>query len=138
MERGFSLVDVCDQRLAKADIAVLVSEALPKDCNNFQEINGTWVSNPQCAVNLAAAFRLVMTQVAHAKNSAVGKNGKMDVLYQYLSRAQFRQKIEAIGEAFVQLQEDLNEEKRASERRWAKREKQIQRVISNTRPRKGG
>jgi hypothetical protein len=56
----------------------------------------------------------------------------MEVLYHYLSGAEFRQKIEAIVEAFVQMQEDLNEEKRATERRWAKREKQIQRVITNT------
>jgi hypothetical protein len=121
-----------DQRRAKAEIAVIVSEALPKDCNNFQEINGIWVSNPMCAVNLAAALRLVMTQVAQAKNSLVGKNEKMEVLYHYLSGSEFRQKIEAIVEAFVQMQEDLNEEKRAAERRWAKREKQIQRVVTNT------
>jgi hypothetical protein len=73
-----------------------------------------------------------MTQVAHAKNALVGKNEKMEVLYQYLSGAEFRQRIEAIVEAFVQMQTDLNEEKRASEKRWAKREKQVQRVISNT------
>jgi hypothetical protein len=121
-----------DQRRAKADIAVLVSEALPKDCNNFQEIKGVWVSNTVCAVNLAAALRLVMTQVAQAKNALVGKNEKMEVLYHFLSGAEFRQRIEAIVEAFVQMQQDLNEEKRATERRWAKREKQIQRVISNT------
>lgn len=121
-----------DQRRAKAEIAVLVSEVLPKDCVNFHEINGVWVSNPQCAVNLASALRLVMTQVAYAKNSLIGKNEKMEVLYHYLSGAEFRQKIEAIVEAFVQMQDDLNEEKRSAERRWAKREKQIQRVIGNT------
>jgi hypothetical protein len=30
------------------------------------------------------------------------------------------------------MQEDLQEERRSTERRWAKREKTIQRVISNT------
>ena len=121
-----------DQRRAKADIAILVSEVLPKDCKHFQEINGIWVSNPQCAVNLAAALRLVITQVAHAKLAAIGKNEKMEVLYHYLSGAEFRQRIEAIVEAFVEMQDELQEERRAAERRWAKREKQIQRVISNT------
>ena len=96
-----------DQRRAKAEIAVLVSEALPKDCTNFQEMNGIWVTNPQCAVNLAAALRLVMTQVAQAKDSVVGKNEKMEVLYHYCYGAEFRQKIEAIVEAFVQMQEDF-------------------------------
>ena len=37
-----------------------------------------------------------------------------------------------MGEAFVTVQEDLQEERRSTERRWAKREKTIQRVITNT------
>jgi hypothetical protein len=121
-----------DQRRVKADIAILVSEALPKDCINFKQVKGVWVSNPQCAINLAAALRLVMTEVAQTKLAAVGKNEKMEVLYHYLSGAEFRQRIEAIVESFVDMQKDLQEERRTAERRWAKREKQIQRVISNT------
>ena len=35
-------------------------------------------------------------------------------------------------EAFIGMQEDLNEERRTAERRWSKREKPIQRVICNT------
>ena len=115
-----------------ADIAILVSEALPKDCTNFKQVKGIWVSNPQCAINLAAALRLVMTEVAQTKLAAVGKNEKMEVLYHYLSGPEFRQRVEVIVESFVDMQNDLQEERRNAERRWAKREKQIQRVISNT------
>jgi hypothetical protein len=67
-----------------------------------------------------------------ARLAATGKNEKMEVIYQYLSGAEFRQRVEAIVEAFMDLQEDLLEERRTTERRWAKREKQIQKVISNT------
>jgi hypothetical protein len=35
-------------------------------------------------------------------------------------------------EAFIEMQDDLQEERRVTERRWSKREKQIQRVITNT------
>jgi len=56
----------------------------------------------------------------------------MEILYRYLSGPEFKQCIEAIVEAFIGMQEDLNEERRATERRWSKREKQIQRVICNT------
>ena len=56
----------------------------------------------------------------------------MEVLYRYLSGTEFRQRVEAIVEAFVAMQQDLQEERRDTERRWAKREKQIQRVMSNT------
>jgi hypothetical protein len=121
-----------DRRKARADIAVIVSEVLPKDCNHFKEIDGVWVCHPRCAVNLAAALRLLMVQVTQAKNSAIGKSEKMEVLYRYLSGPEFGQRIEAIVDAFKVMQEDLQEEKRVTERRWGKREKQIQSVISNT------
>ncbi|SRR6266545_4146216 len=121
-----------DLRLVKADLAIIVSEALPKECTNFKQINGVWVSNPQCAINLAIALRLQLEQVAMTRLAAIGKNEKMEVIYQYLSGAEFRQRVEAIVEAFIDLQDDLLEERRVAERRWSRREKQIQKVISNT------
>jgi len=121
-----------DQRSVRADIAILVSEALPKDCKNFQQINGVWVSSPQCALPLAMALRSQLVEVEMAKLSAVGKNEKMEVMYRYVSGSEFKQRVEAIVEAFVDMQNDLQEERRSAERRWAKRDKQIQKVISNT------
>lgn len=121
-----------DQRQAKAEIAIMVSDALPKDCNQFKQIGGIWVTHPRCAVHLASALRLLLLEVASAKRAAVGKNEKMEILYAYLSGVEFRQKVDAIVEAFVTMQEDLQEERRSTERRWAKREKTIQRVITNT------
>jgi hypothetical protein len=121
-----------NQRSVKADIAILVSETLPKDCKNFQQINGVWISAPQCALPLAIALRSQLIEVEMAKLSAVGKNEKMEVMYRYVSGPEFKQRVEAIVEAFVDMQNDLLEERRSSERRWAKREKQIQKVISNT------
>jgi hypothetical protein len=121
-----------DQRAVKADIAVLVSEALPKACKNFGQYDGIWVSTAQCAPALASALRSQLIEVALAKMAAVGKNEKIEVLYGYLSGPEFRQRVEAIVEAFVDMQKDLHDERRVTERRWSKREKQIQKVISNT------
>lgn len=121
-----------DLRSVKADLAIIVSETLPKDCINFNQINGVWVSSPQCAINLAIALRLQLEQVTMTRLAAIGKNEKMEVIYQYLSGAEFRQRVEAIVEAFIDLQDDLLEERRVAERRWSRREKQIQKVISNT------
>jgi hypothetical protein len=73
-----------------------------------------------------------LVEISTIKAAAVGKNEKMEILYRYLSGPEFKQRIEAIVEAFIGMQEDLNEERRATERRWSKREKQIQRVICNT------
>ena len=121
-----------DQRYVKAEIAVLVSEALPKDCRDFGQYEGIWLSNPQCAISLAVALRTQLVEVAMTRLAAVGKNEKMEILYQYLSGSEFKQRVEAIVEAFVDMQKDLQDERRVMERRWAKREKQIQKVISNT------
>jgi hypothetical protein len=121
-----------DQRLVKADIAVLVSEVLPKDCRSFGQYEGLWVCGSQAAISLAVALRSQLVEVAMTKLAAVGKNEKMEILYQYLSGTEFKQRVEAIVEAFVAMQDDLQEEKRVAERRWARREKQIQKVISNT------
>jgi hypothetical protein len=121
-----------DQRQAKAEIAIMVSDALPKDCSHFKQISGIWVTHPRCAIHLASALRLLLLEVASAKRAAVGKNEKMEILYAYLSGIEFRQRVDAIVEAFVTMQEDLQEERRSTERRWAKREKTIQRVITNT------
>lgn len=121
-----------DLRLVKGDIAVLVSEVLPKGVEYFAPINGIWVTTPSCALNLAATLRGQLIEVAATKLAAVGKNEKMEVLYHYLTGSEFRQRVEAIVEAFVDMQKDLQAERRTAERQWAKREKQIQRVIANT------
>jgi hypothetical protein len=121
-----------DQRAVKADLAILVTNVLPKDCNHFSHLGGIWVASLPCAIALATALRLHLIEVAHTKLSAVGKNEKMEVLFRYLAGAEFRQRIEAIAEAFIDMQQDLQEERRVAERRWSKREKQLHRVITST------
>jgi len=56
----------------------------------------------------------------------------MEALYQYLAGNEFKQKIQGIVEAFGSLQDQLNKERRAMERIWKQREKEIERVIKNT------
>jgi hypothetical protein len=122
-----------DQRKLTAEIAVLVSEALPRDCSTFVYMNDVWVSNPQCAVSLAAALRMQLANVAVARTAAAGAKQKSEILYEYVvASTQFRQRVEAIAEAFIGMQAGLQEEKRTTQRQWAKREKQIEQVISNT------
>lgn len=121
-----------DQRETKAEVAILMTTALPKEVGQFAFMKGVWVTNCACALGLATALRLNLFHLAAAQSSLVGKNEKMEVLYNYLSGPQFRQKVEAIVEAFHSLKEDLDQEKRAMARIWAKREKQIERVVQNT------
>jgi hypothetical protein len=121
-----------DQRETKADIAAIVSTVLPKCVRGIAQIEGVWVSDFGLAVGLSSALRTVLIEVAATKASLEGRREKMEMLYEYLSGPEFRQQIEGIVEAFSSMKKDLDEEKRAMERIWAKREKQIQKVIKNT------
>ena len=121
-----------DQRRLKAEIAVLVSEALPKDCTTFTNVSGIWISNPQCTIGLATALRFQLLQVAATRAAAVGAKQKSELLYEYAASTQFRHRVESVAEAFISMLRGLQEEKRATHRLWAKREKQIEQVISNT------
>ncbi len=121
-----------DQREIKAEIAVIVTETMPKDAGSFVQIEGVWVTTFSLAGSLAEVLRTGLMQVFQAKLSAVGKNEKMEVLYNYLSGPEFKQKVEAIVETFKSMKEDLDKEKRSITKIWAQRGKQIERVIMNT------
>jgi len=120
-----------DQRRAKAELAVLVSLALPKDVRHFAQVDGVWVTEFSLALGLATALRTNLIQIAGLKQSSEGKHEKMELLYEYLSSTEFRHRIEAIVEAFRSMQDDLDKERETMERQWAKRGKQIELVVQN-------
>ena len=121
-----------DQREAKANMAILASESLPKGFHHFRQISGVWVTDIISAVHLALALRVVLIQVAREREVQVGKKEKMEIAYNYLTGSEFRNRVEAIVESFIAMKDDLEAERRAMQKIWAKREKQIERVISNT------
>lgn len=121
-----------DQREVKAEIAVLVTETMPKGIERFSQVGGVWVTSYVLSIALASVLRTSLIDLAQLKSSLVGKSEKMEVLYNYLSGSEFRQRIEAIVESFQSMKEDLEQEKRATVKMWAKREKQIERVVTNT------
>jgi hypothetical protein len=121
-----------DQREVKANIAVIVSAVLPKDIRYIGNSEGVWVSDFSTAMGLAAVLRTNIIEITQTRNFMIGKNEKMELLYNYLSGQEFRQRIEAIVESFAAMKADLESEKRAMDKIWQKREKQIERVIQNT------
>ena len=121
-----------DQRASGANLAVLVSVALPEDIHEFGQIDGVWIASVRAWPALALALREQLIQVAFAHAAAEGKQEKMEFLYRYLAGDPFRARIEAIVEAFTGLQDQLNRERRAMEKLWREREKQIERVVTNT------
>jgi hypothetical protein len=120
-----------DQRALRADVAILVTASLPKGCNRFMMIDGVLVTDFTCAAPLAAMVRANLLLLAQTRSAAVNKGEKLELLYRYLSGVEFRQRVEAIVEAFERMREDLDQERRAAERQWAKRAKQIEAVTCN-------
>ena len=121
-----------DQREAQADIAVIVSEVLPKDITLFAPRDGVWVTTYAAFPGLATALRESLIQVALTRLAVKGKDEKMEVLFTYLTGPEFRQRVEVIFETFTTMKTDLDKEKLIYTRQWAKREKQIARIIGNT------
>jgi len=121
-----------DQRQAKAELAVIVSQALPKDVDTFDLVQGVWVTHPKEALPLAMALRQGLMEVAAAKQATVGQQTKMEIVYDYLMGPRFRQRVQAIVEAFSTMQEDLDKERKVITKQWAKREEQIGRVMQAT------
>ena len=121
-----------DQRYAKAEVAVIVSQAQPKNAESFEFIDGIWVTHPRNMIPVACVLRHTLIEVESARRASEGQQTKAEMVYQYLSGAQFRQRVEAIVEAFTSMKEDLDREKRAIVKQWAKRDQQIQRVMLAT------
>lgn len=121
-----------DTRSVGGNLAVLVTTTLPEDIYEFGLVEGVWVASRRAWPALAVALREQLVQVAFAHAANEGKQEKMDMLYRYLAGDAFRHKVTGIVEAFTALQDQLARERRAMEKIWKEREKQIERVITNT------
>ncbi|MBI1804325.1 MAG: DUF2130 domain-containing protein [Ignavibacteriae bacterium] len=120
-----------DQRAVKAEVAVLVSRVLPKEINRFGYVDGIWASDFASAIGLATALRMNLIQVSSATNTQLSRNDKKEMIYNYLFSPEFRQRVEAIAEAYTAMKSDLDAERTAMQKIWTKREKQIDRVLKN-------
>jgi hypothetical protein len=121
-----------DQRAAKAEIAVILSQVLPKDVETFGLVDQVWVAHPKVALPVAIALRQTLIEIAGARQASEGQQTKMEMVYQYLTGPRFRHRIQAIVEAFSSMREDLDRERKAITKQWSKREEQIDRVMQAT------
>lgn len=74
----------------------------------------------------------MMVREHAARSTQENRSDKMGLLYDYLVGDEFRQRVEAIVEGFSTMQADMESEKRAMQKIWKEREKQIKKVIDNT------
>ena len=121
-----------DQRRSNADIALIVSQTLPKHIDSFDLMEGVWITHPRCAVPVAVALRESLIQLSGARLLQQGQQTKTEQVYQYLTGTRFKQRVEAIIEKFTDMREDLDKERRYMLKQWAKRDAQILSVIEST------
>jgi hypothetical protein len=119
-----------DMRAAGAVCAVLVSEALPDGVRYFSHVDGIWVCSRSHTVVLATVLRAGMIEVAKARHATDGRVDKTDLVYNYLCSADFQNHLQALVEAFSQMQSDLESEERSMKGIWKKRRKQLERAFS--------
>ncbi|OAE97129.1 hypothetical protein AYJ54_36110 [Bradyrhizobium centrolobii] len=121
-----------DQRRSGADIALIISHALPKHIEQFDLVDGVWVAHPRCALPVAVALRQGLIDVSSSRLVQQGQQTKMEQVYHYLTGTKFRQRVEAVVEKFNDMREDLDKERKFMGRQWAKRETQILAVVEST------
>lgn len=120
-----------DQQQANADVAVLVTRTLPKDVQEVEMIDGVLVVSFSVAIPVSAILRKSIEDLSYSQLVTQGQDEKMRLIYGYLTGSQFKTKIKAIVSAFKSLKEDIETEKRAYNRIWAKREKLLDHVIDS-------
>lgn len=115
-----------DQRLVGSHVGVIVTTAMPKSVESFDRVDGVWVAAMRCMLPLAKALRLALIEVALIRGAAQGKDGKMHRMYGYLTGMEFRMRVSSMVETCVGMQEDLDAEKRAMTKKWAKQQRRIE------------
>lgn len=120
-----------DQLDCKADIAILVTQALPNDVERFTFRDGVWICSFSEVKSLSFILRDSLIRIHSVKTAETNKGNKMELLYNYLTSAEFVQNIKLIVENYDEMVKQLNSERKAMEKIWAQREKQILVVQKN-------
>lgn len=120
-----------DMRSQGADVAVIVSQALPKDMNSFGEKDGVWICSFAEARALVAVLRDAVIKIFSAAKSQENRGDKMHLLYDYLTSREFIEQSQAIREGFMSMRLSIQKERDQMERLWKAREKQLEKVLLN-------
>lgn len=120
-----------DMRSLGTDLAVIVTQALPKDIERFGEKDGVYICTFSEVRSVALLLRNGLLKVADVRKSQENKGEKMEMLYHYLTGNEFGEQWKAIREAFMSMRTNLQKEKDAMDRIWKAREKQLEKVMLN-------
>ena len=120
-----------DMRSQGAEIAVLVTRAMPRDMDCFGIKDGVWVCDFSEVKALASVLREGVIRVFNTAKSNENKGDKMHLLYGYLTSSEFAEQWKAIREGFLAMKLSIQRERESMERLWKAREKQLEKVLLN-------
>jgi hypothetical protein len=120
-----------DMRNQGAVIAVIVTQAMPKDMESFGERNGVWICSFAEVKALAYVLRDGVIRVFNAARTQENRGDKMHLLYDYLTSNEFGEQWKAIREGFLSMKQSIQRERDSMERLWKAREKQLEKVLLN-------
>jgi len=120
-----------DMRSQGADVAVLVTQVLPRDLDRFGEKNGVWICSFTEVKAVVHMLRDGIIKIAGALRSQENKGDKMHLLYNYLTSSEFAEQWKAIREGFMSMRLSIQKERDAMEKIWKAREKQLEKVLLN-------
>lgn len=120
-----------DQREASANLAVIMSIALPSEIDSFGIYQDVWVTDYKSVIGLAMALRQSLVNIKRSEIIQANQSSLKDVIYNYITSQEFAMHIKSVVSAYKQMQEDLGSEKRSMQRIWKKRETQINKVMGN-------
>jgi len=126
-----------DMRNLGADVAVIVTQALPKEMERFGEKDGVYICTFTEVRSVALLLRNALLKVFDAKKSQDNKGDKMVMLYDYLTNSEFSEQWKAIREGFMSMKLSIQKERDAMEKLWKAREKQLEKVLLNAAHIKG-
>jgi hypothetical protein len=120
-----------DMRSLGADVAVIVTQAMPKDLTQFAQKDGVWICSFAEVKALASVLRDGIIRLAAAAKTQENKGDKMHMLYDYLTSNEFAEQWKAIREGFMSMKLSIQKERDAMEKLWKQREKQLEKVLLN-------
>lgn len=120
-----------DMRSQGADVAVIVTQAMPKDMDRFGEKDGIWICTFFEVQPLVHVLRSSIMRVYTATKSQENKGDKMTLLYNYFTSSEFSEQWKAMREGFRGLKDSIQKERDQMERIWKAREKQLEKILLN-------
>jgi len=121
-----------DLRMVGASRSVIVSEQLPEHIRHFGLVDDVWMASWACVHPVAIMLRESLVGIAKSRRALDGQHSKMELVYNYLIGQGFCNRVSGVVEAFMTMRQELEAEKVTFQRCWAKRAKQLERVLVST------